>query len=125
MKYVAAPSEAMPFESGHFDVVCSLNSLDHVADLDRTIAEIKRVCRAGGLFLLISEVNHRPTPTEPIEYSWDITSRFVHAFEMLAEKRFEMGDRQDAYTQIREGCRWDEAATRVRSGILSARFRRR
>jgi SAM-dependent methyltransferase len=125
MKYLTARSEAVPFEDGYFDVVCSLNSLDHVADLNRTIGEIKRVCRAGGLFLLISEVNHRPTPTEPIEYGWDITARFADAFELLAEKRYEMGGQHNVYAQIRANYRWDKADTRARSGILTAKFRRR
>lgn len=37
MRYVNAPSEQIPFEDGHFDVILSLNSLDHVDDLDKTI----------------------------------------------------------------------------------------
>jgi ubiquinone/menaquinone biosynthesis C-methylase UbiE len=48
MTYVAASSDAIPFAAGHFDAVCSLNSLDHVADLEKTVAEIKRVVRSGG-----------------------------------------------------------------------------
>ena len=52
MEYVASGSESIPFPDGHFDVVTSLNSLDHVDDLDMTIREIKRVVRRGGFFLL-------------------------------------------------------------------------
>jgi len=46
MNYVASGAEAMPFPKAYFDVVCSFNSLDHVANLDRTIGEIKRVTKA-------------------------------------------------------------------------------
>jgi SAM-dependent methyltransferase len=46
MDYVAAGSEAMPFGDGEFDVVATINSLDHVDDLGRTVAEIKRVTRS-------------------------------------------------------------------------------
>src|SRR5206468_2928985 len=72
MTYVEAHSEDVPFDDGRFDVVSSFNSLDHVDDLEPTIAEIKRVLKPGGTFLLITDVNHDPTPTEPIEFSWDI-----------------------------------------------------
>ena len=58
MTYVAASSDAIPFPAEYFDTVCAFNSLDHVAYLEKTIAEIKRVVRPGGLFLLITEVNH-------------------------------------------------------------------
>ena len=35
MTYVAAPAESIPFPDGHFDVVSTMNSLDHVDDLAR------------------------------------------------------------------------------------------
>lgn len=66
MEYVASTSEDIPFPDGHFDIVTSLNSLDHVDDLDATIREIKRVLKRGGLFLLSVEIDHPATATEPI-----------------------------------------------------------
>ena len=66
MTYIDAPAEKIPFEDGHFDFVMSFNSLDHVDDLDRAVAEIARVTKAGSTFLLICEVNHPPTETEPL-----------------------------------------------------------
>lgn len=65
MEYIAAPSEKIPLNDDQCDVVFSFNSLDHVEDVDRTIKEIKRVTRSGGLFLLLVEVNHPPTSCEP------------------------------------------------------------
>ena len=65
MSYVSAGAEAMPFADGHFDVVSAFNALDHVDDLDAVIAEITRVTRTGGSLLLIVEIGHAPTPTEP------------------------------------------------------------
>jgi SAM-dependent methyltransferase len=66
MSYVRAPSDDIPFPDDYFDVVTSFNSLDHVDNLEKTIAEIVRVTKEGGSFLLIVEVNHPPTPTEPL-----------------------------------------------------------
>lgn len=59
--YRTAPSEALPFEDRFFDVVVSVNALDHVDDVDRTMAEIGRVLRRGGR--LMAQVNFHPSPT--------------------------------------------------------------
>jgi SAM-dependent methyltransferase len=124
MTYVAASSDAIPFAAGHFDVVCSLNSLDHVADLEKTVAEIKRVVRSGGLFLLITEVNHPPTATEPINLPWSISESFMDAFNLLDEKRYEIGN-HNIYGQIFRNARFDESDRVDRPGILLSKFERR
>ena len=49
MQYVASGSENVPFPDGTFDIVTSFNSLDHVHNLNKTIREIKRVLKPGGL----------------------------------------------------------------------------
>jgi len=90
MTYVAARSEEIPFPAGHFDVVSSFNSLDHVDDLDATIREITRVTVPGGTFLLLTNVNHSPTRTEPLSFSWDVLERFA-GFEVAEERRLESG----------------------------------
>lgn len=72
MEYMDAPSEQIPLIDGECDAVFSFNSLDHVENIDMTIKEIKRVIRPGGIFLLLVEVNHPPTATEPHELTPDI-----------------------------------------------------
>src|SRR5438067_97425 len=37
MDYVAVPAERIPFPKGHFDIVTSINSLDHVDDVAAAI----------------------------------------------------------------------------------------
>lgn len=123
MRYVAAPAEAMPFESGHFDVVCSFNSLDHVDDLDRTIAEIIRVIRPGGHFLLLTDVNHDPTPAEPIVLTWDAVDAFAPALECLEVRHYEKRA-AGLYQSIDEGIAYDHKDPTRRYGILSAKFRK-
>jgi SAM-dependent methyltransferase len=124
MTYVAASSDAIPFPAGHFDVVCSLNSLDHVADLEKTEAEIKRVARPGGLFLLITEVNHPATATELINLPWSISESFMDAFSLVDEKHYEIGD-HDIHGQISRDVRFDESNRADRPGIVLAKFERR
>lgn len=121
MTYVAASSHRIPFEDHHFDIVCAFNSLDHVDDVDGTIAEIKRVTRPGGTFLLIVEVNHPPTATEPVSLGWDVVDRFTDRFTLVSSGRYEIGD-HDIYGQLRKDARFDEARGLDRPAILTARF---
>ena len=119
MTYVAAGAEAIPFEDGRFDVVTSFNSLDHVDDLAATISEIKRVLAPGGLLLLLTDVNHDPTPTEPIVFSWDVVDLF--APELRAERvhHFEKSA-AGVYQSVTEGVPYDHGDPRRRYGVLSA-----
>lgn len=55
-------SAEMAFPAGSFDMVCISNSLHHMARLDDTLAEMKRVLRPGGYFL-VSEM-YRDNQTE-------------------------------------------------------------
>ena len=121
MRYVSSPSERIPFPDEYFDVVCSFNSLDHVDDLDKTVREIIRVVRRGGLFLLLTDVNHRPTVCEPVAYSWDIVGQFTPALRLLEEGRFEKRA-TGIYQSLKESIPYDSADPKQRYGILSAKF---
>jgi SAM-dependent methyltransferase len=87
MEYVASGSENIPFPDAHFDIVACLNALDHVDDLAVTIREIKRVTKPGGFFLLSVEIDHPPTPTEPITLNEVMLQTFGPEFEVLSEFR--------------------------------------
>ena len=41
----------LPFRSESFDLVCALDSLEHVDDDRRALRELRRVCRPGGVLL--------------------------------------------------------------------------
>jgi SAM-dependent methyltransferase len=75
MKYSKGSSDKIPYANGYFDIVTSFNSLDHVDNIERTVAEITRVTKSGGTFLLIVEINHPPTPTEPLSLSREMLLR--------------------------------------------------
>jgi SAM-dependent methyltransferase len=121
MTYTASGSENIPFPNGHFDVVCSFNSLDHVDDLDKTIAEIKRVLRPGGLFLLITDVNHDPTPAEPIVFSWDIVTRFDPEFKLIHRRDNERSN-NGVYQSLYANIPYDHNNGKKRYGITSVKF---
>lgn len=45
-------AENIEFEDGSFDTVCMSHCLHHLANIDRVMAEIKRVLKGGGNFIL-------------------------------------------------------------------------
>ena len=123
MEYVAAGSEAMPFGDGEFDIVTSINSLDHVDDLKRTAAEIKRVTRRGGHLVLGVEVGHDPTWTEPQSLSWDVCDLFAPEFEIVSSGEYERDEGWIFDAALRRQ-HFDHADTTARSGVLTAVLRK-
>lgn len=43
---------SLPFPAGAFDLVCSLDIVEHVDDDERALSELSRVCAPGGVLLL-------------------------------------------------------------------------
>ena len=123
MEMIASGSESIPFADGHFDIVASFNSLDHVDDLDKTISEIKRVVCPGGFFLLLTDVNHKATLCEPIEYGWEIAQGFTDVLEIVEERRLEKPE-ANMYQSIRANVSYDMEDKTQRYGITSLKFRK-
>jgi SAM-dependent methyltransferase len=123
MTYIRAGSENIPFPDGYFDLVTSFNSLDHIDNLDTTIAEISRVTASGGLLLVISDVNHDPTFAEPLSFSWDITDRFTD-FHVIESRHLEKSI-DSVYASVKAAVPYDHADPRRRYGIISAKLQRR
>ncbi|MFD1341948.1 bifunctional 2-polyprenyl-6-hydroxyphenol methylase/3-demethylubiquinol 3-O-methyltransferase UbiG [Litorisediminicola beolgyonensis] len=59
IRYDIGVGEEMPFDDQSFDIVVCVDVLEHVADLDTTLAEVARVLRPGGLFLY-DTINRNP-----------------------------------------------------------------
>ncbi len=57
--YTAGLGEQLPFADAAFDIVVSVDVLEHVRDLDVVIANVRRVLRPGGLFLF-DTINRNP-----------------------------------------------------------------
>ncbi len=116
MTYVEAGAEHLPFEDAHFDIVSTFNSLDHVDDVDAAIAELTRVARPGATGLLLVEVGHEPTVTEPQTLSWDIVDRFA-GWTVVAETRARLDSDHDVYGSWLRAAPWESGP-----GLLSARL---
>ena len=121
MRYCAAPSEAVPFPDGYFHSVSSFNSLDHVDDVEATIAEIKRVTAPGGRVLLIVEIGHAPTPTEPHFLDESVVEKFAPDFEAISVRTFGVRADHNIYGSLLDGVDYIPGET----GIFCARLERR
>lgn len=122
MEYVAGRSESMPFADASFDIVTSLNSLDHVDDLQKTVAEIKRVLRPGGHVVVVVEVGHEPTWSEPQMLGWDLPERFAPELSVLWRADYERG--KGMYDAAWRGQLFDHADLTKRAGVLVAVMRK-
>lgn len=117
--YCHAPAERIPYPAGHFDVVTSINSLDHVDDVERATAEISRVLAPGGLFLLAVEIHPRPTIAEPHALPWDFVHRLGPDMRIIEELHLE----RPAEGHYLEGhTPFDHTDPTERSGILLAKL---
>ena len=62
--FVRADATALPFRDGCYDLVVSFETIEHVADANRMVAECRRVLRRGGC-LYLSTPNRRVTSWLP------------------------------------------------------------
>lgn len=121
MKYLKAGGENLPFPDDYFDTVSSFNALDHVESVDQAVAEAQRVLAPGGDFLLIVEVDHKPTVTEPHNLTESVLNTFKMC-EIIWSKTFEINAEHNIYGSL------SEARPRLRSdvpGVLCAHLRKK
>jgi len=123
MTYMQAVSEKIPYPDCYFDIVSCFNALDHVDDLDRTVAEIKRVVAKSGLFLLGVDTNHSPTIAEPVAIDWNISKKFSPEFEAEFERHYEKSS--TSYIDVmRAKTYFDHDDPRPRPGIIVLKLRK-
>lgn len=130
MHYVACGAETLPFPNAAFEIVCSLNSLDHVDNLDQVIDEIRRVLAPRGTFLLLTDIHRHPTVLEPTACSWDVVAKFRPELEVVAQSQieytvFSAEGFGDMYQSLRRGTPYNHHDATERTGILSAQLCKR
>lgn len=65
MVYVTSTESYIPLPDGFCDVVYSVNSLDHVKNLQPMCNELRRILKPGGEMLGSFNLNHAPERAEP------------------------------------------------------------
>lgn len=87
--FVEAPAEKIPFEDNFFDVIISVNAIDHVDHLEKVAKELRRVAKPDCQFLMHVDY-HKATICEPIEIDDDIFSfsfNWVKGLRVLSRSR--------------------------------------
>jgi SAM-dependent methyltransferase len=127
-----APATAIPEQSGTFDFVVSNSVLEHIPDLEGTIAEMARLLRSGGRFLFTVPTPgfHRNLrgPLMPgitrSSYLQELDRRLVHHHYLSAsdwrnvlEPHGMMLDACLGYLDAHETRRW-ESLSRMTGGLL-------
>lgn len=64
--FIESGAEAIPIEDHFFDVILSVNAIDHVDDLEKVAKELRRVAKPDCKFLMHVHY-HKATVPEPIE----------------------------------------------------------
>lgn len=95
---ITADIRKAPFGNSSFEVIYALNTLEHIKEIDTTLAEIKRILKSGGYFVVA-------VPTENLIYrvgrvvigygkkpkghhhtAKEIKARLLRYFDITAEK---------------------------------------
>jgi len=83
--YLAVGAEEIPLVSESVDVVLSRNSLDHVREPEAVVAEVYRLLRPGGTFILNVDLDHPATATEPHTFTEERVRQLLAPFEVERE----------------------------------------
>ena len=112
LRFVAGDAEHLPFEDGSYDAVLSVESSHCYADIPRFLAEVRRVLRPGGRFL-IADPRHS-------ERSADTENALFHADdvalwrEQLSAAGFRTLEEENITANVMRALQLDTPARRAR-----------
>ncbi|HZT87351.1 MAG TPA: methyltransferase domain-containing protein [Stellaceae bacterium] len=98
-EFVQGIQEYLPWNDASFSTVISATSLDHCLSLDRSLAEIRRVLRPGGRFIIWFSSNAGARPYEPDAPDFTPADAFhlfhfdIAWFEPMLQQWFDVVDR--------------------------------
>lgn len=89
-------AEHLPFPSSAFDCITCCHTLEHVSDLDRTVAEFKRVAKEK-IVILVPKQKYRLYAENYHTYFFNSSEQLIDAFKLKQFKCVELdGDREDS-----------------------------
>lgn len=83
-EFAVASAYELPFPDDSFDLVVSCEVIEHVADPQKMIAEMKRVSKPRGMVILTTPYRHREVPADPNH----VTEYFPESFRKLMALHF-------------------------------------
>jgi demethylmenaquinone methyltransferase/2-methoxy-6-polyprenyl-1,4-benzoquinol methylase len=88
IEFVEADAMRLPFPSDHFQIVSVAFGLRNVADTDRGLREMVRVCRPGGKVAVLEFSSPRWQPFRGV-YQWYFRNVLPKIGQMLARNQFD------------------------------------
>ncbi len=98
VEFAVVDAADLPFEDGSFDAVCSFETIEHLPDRDAYLAEVARVLRPDGVYLVSTPRAERTTerpdnPFHHVEYDRAdferLLSRFFGEIELYGQRRLQ------------------------------------
>ncbi len=77
-RYVAASGEDLPFHDGFFDAVTMFDVLEHLPDPGKSLRDVRRVLRKGGVFHLFLPLEKQPGTIYGLLHRWGWKAKLEH-----------------------------------------------
>jgi SAM-dependent methyltransferase len=98
MMYVKSTENVIPLPSNFVDIVFTMNSLDHVYDLQTMCGEVVRILKPGGRFVGSFNLDEPPSPTEPQQLSEKVLKSYLlRHLEVQSYRLSEQGKQHETY----------------------------
>ena len=87
--YLCAGAERVPLLSASADVVLARNTLDYVDDPERALNEFQRILRPGGRLIVLFDVGHVPSISQPNALTVERVRAGIHGMTIVGERSWE------------------------------------
>jgi SAM-dependent methyltransferase len=123
MVYVKSTERVIPIPSDFFDVVFTLNAMDHVDDFPTMCAEVLRILKPGGDFIGGFNLEEPPTSTEPQRLTEaSIQQHLLGQMDIITYRLDSPGPDEDEYVNLIDN---QPAYTAGQRGYLWVRARKK
>lgn len=98
---VKAFAESLPFDDNSFDIVHCSNALDHTQNPNKSILEMERVCRPGGMILVQGFENEAINENWQGLHQWNISLKQFEGIPLLGE--LVVSGKEKGFSHVPEG----------------------
>lgn len=102
MIYVTSSEAKIPMPDSFVDCLYTINSLDHVYDLEQMVSELMRILKPRGLFMASFNLNEPKTETEPQTLTEKVIRETVLKYIEVLSYRMAYKLEGDVYRNFRE-----------------------
>ena len=103
MIYVRCDEAYLPLPDNYVDILSTINSLDHVDDIDSIVSEFLRVMKSGATLLASFNLNEPVTVCEPQTLSEELLLEKLLCHFDIVSRRMAIKDKNNSYKNLREG----------------------